>query len=179
MLMRILFAVGIVAVLASLAVSAPLTAHAQESVTGSSSSRAQTKTGDASALEILRDFQEKRNTIHAKTQDFKNHAKIAISNCASAGQRLHWTGTAWNCSNETDPRTKLFAKNNLPTCAGNQVLTATSASVLTCTTPAVGAQGARPDHSWSGTSLRFQRANGSWGSFVDLKGPPGVDVACP
>lgn len=30
-----------------------------------------------------------------------------------------------------------------------------------------------PDHYWSGTSLRFQKPDGSWGDFVDLKGEKG------
>ncbi len=36
-----------------------------------------------------------------------------------------------------------------------------------------GAIGPRPDHQWSGTSLRFENAVGSWGSYVDLKGATG------
>lgn len=36
-----------------------------------------------------------------------------------------------------------------------------------------GDTGPMPAHEWSGTSLRFQRPNGSWGERVDLKGEPG------
>lgn len=32
----------------------------------------------------------------------------------------------------------------------------------------------RPDHQWSGTSLQFETAAGSWGSLVDLKGDQGI-----
>lgn len=36
-----------------------------------------------------------------------------------------------------------------------------------------GDTGPRPDHEWNGTSVRFQRADGSWGPFIDLLGPTG------
>ena len=41
-----------------------------------------------------------------------------------------------------------------------------------------GPKGDKPDHNWSSTSLRFQKPDGSWGSFVKLQGPegpPGLD----
>lgn len=31
-----------------------------------------------------------------------------------------------------------------------------------------------PEHQWSGTQLQFKNADGSWGSQVDLQGPPGA-----
>lgn len=37
-----------------------------------------------------------------------------------------------------------------------------------------GERGPMPDHEWKGTSLRFQKPDGTWGKFVDLKGPPGA-----
>jgi hypothetical protein len=37
-----------------------------------------------------------------------------------------------------------------------------------------GAQGLSPSHTWNGTALRFQNPDGSWGSYVDLKGSTGV-----
>lgn len=36
-----------------------------------------------------------------------------------------------------------------------------------------GDTGPRPSHEWSGTSIRFQEADGTWGLFVDLQGPTG------
>lgn len=33
--------------------------------------------------------------------------------------------------------------------------------------------GPAPAHEWSGSQLRFQNPNGSWGAFVDLRGPQG------
>jgi hypothetical protein len=36
-----------------------------------------------------------------------------------------------------------------------------------------GATGAAPEHSWSGTQLRFKNPNGEWGDYVDLKGSKG------
>jgi hypothetical protein len=36
-----------------------------------------------------------------------------------------------------------------------------------------GPRGPRPDHEWSGTRLRFEKADGDWGQFVDLKGDKG------
>ena len=30
-----------------------------------------------------------------------------------------------------------------------------------------------PDHEWSGTKLRFQKPDGEWGKFVQLRGPKG------
>ncbi|MDY0215376.1 MAG: hypothetical protein RBS19_00330, partial [Bacteroidales bacterium] len=37
-----------------------------------------------------------------------------------------------------------------------------------------GAKGDKPAHSWSGTSLRFENPNGSYGSYVNLRGPQGI-----
>lgn len=37
-----------------------------------------------------------------------------------------------------------------------------------------GKPGRMPDHEWEGTRLRFQKPDGSWGEFVDLRGLPGV-----
>lgn len=36
-----------------------------------------------------------------------------------------------------------------------------------------GERGPMPDHEWKGTKLRFQKPEGGWGKFVDLKGPKG------
>lgn len=36
-----------------------------------------------------------------------------------------------------------------------------------------GKQGPAPEHEWNGTKIRFQNPDGSWGQFVDLKGPKG------
>lgn len=36
-----------------------------------------------------------------------------------------------------------------------------------------GDKGDMPKHEWSGTALRFQNPDGSWGNRVDLKGEPG------
>lgn len=36
-----------------------------------------------------------------------------------------------------------------------------------------GDTGPRPSHSWSGTSVRFQNADGTWGTYVNLQGPVG------
>lgn len=38
-----------------------------------------------------------------------------------------------------------------------------------------GEMGPRPDHEWDGTKLRFERASGLWGEYVDLRGPKGDD----
>lgn len=40
-----------------------------------------------------------------------------------------------------------------------------------------GARGPIPSHGWSGTSLRFIQSNGSWGSYVNLKGATGPQGA--
>lgn len=37
-----------------------------------------------------------------------------------------------------------------------------------------GERGPMPDHEWKGTSLRFQKPDGTWGKFVDLRGPTGA-----
>lgn len=39
-----------------------------------------------------------------------------------------------------------------------------------------GERGPIPEHQWKGTKLRFQQADGKWGSLVDLQGPPGNGV---
>lgn len=36
-----------------------------------------------------------------------------------------------------------------------------------------GAVGPKPDHEWKGTRLRFEKPDGKWGKFVDIKGDPG------
>src|SRR5690606_27512023 len=33
-----------------------------------------------------------------------------------------------------------------------------------------GPKGDKPAHSWSGTQLRFENPNGTWGTYVNLKG---------
>ena len=38
-----------------------------------------------------------------------------------------------------------------------------------------GEKGDKPKHEWQGTKLRFERPDGSWGEWVDLKGQPGRD----
>ncbi|MGM9508597.1 hypothetical protein ACS5NO_12750 [Larkinella sp. GY13] len=38
----------------------------------------------------------------------------------------------------------------------------------------LAAQNYVPDHDWSGTQLRFTRADGTAGNYVDLKGPQGI-----
>ena len=40
-----------------------------------------------------------------------------------------------------------------------------------------GPMGPRPDHEWRGSELRFEHADGSWGEYVDLRGPPGRNGA--
>lgn len=42
---------------------------------------------------------------------------------------------------------------------------------------APGPIGPMPAHEWSGTALRFQKPDGTWGKTVDLKGQPGKDGA--
>lgn len=37
-----------------------------------------------------------------------------------------------------------------------------------------GPIGPMPDHQWAGTSLRFEEPDGTWGKYVDLRGPAGV-----
>lgn len=36
-----------------------------------------------------------------------------------------------------------------------------------------GEIGPAPEHEWSGSKLRFQKPDGKWGKYVDLKGPQG------
>lgn len=38
-----------------------------------------------------------------------------------------------------------------------------------------GRKGDMPDHEWQGTRLRFQKPDGRWGEFVDLRGERGRD----
>lgn len=38
----------------------------------------------------------------------------------------------------------------------------------------VAPPGPKPNHQWSGTSLRFERPDGSWGPYVNLRGPQGI-----
>lgn len=40
-----------------------------------------------------------------------------------------------------------------------------------------GEKGDAPAHEWSGTKLRFENPDGSWGDFVELRGPAGQPVA--
>ncbi len=36
-----------------------------------------------------------------------------------------------------------------------------------------GPKGDKPDHEWKGSKLRFERPDGTWGEFVELRGPKG------
>jgi len=36
-----------------------------------------------------------------------------------------------------------------------------------------GPKGDKPDHEWNGTQLRFEKPDGGWGEYVDLRGPKG------
>jgi len=36
-----------------------------------------------------------------------------------------------------------------------------------------GPKGDKPDHEWKGTQLRFEKPDGGWGEFIDLRGPKG------
>ena len=40
-------------------------------------------------------------------------------------------------------------------------------------TGAAGEKGAKPDHQWRGTELRFEKPDGRWGKWTDLQGPRG------
>ena len=42
-----------------------------------------------------------------------------------------------------------------------------------------GAQGLPPEHEWQGTQLRFKEPDGSWGQFIDLRGPAGSSATVP
>lgn len=37
-----------------------------------------------------------------------------------------------------------------------------------------GPKGDTPDHEWSGSKLRFEKPDGAWGDYVDLRGPKGA-----
>ncbi len=37
-----------------------------------------------------------------------------------------------------------------------------------------GPPGPKPAHEWKGSELRFEKQDGTWGKFVDLRGPPGA-----
>lgn len=40
---------------------------------------------------------------------------------------------------------------------------------------AKGADGHTPAHEWKGSKLRFEKPDGTWGEWVDLRGKPGKD----
>lgn len=42
-----------------------------------------------------------------------------------------------------------------------------------------GAPGLPPEHEWQGTQLRFKEPDGSWGQFIDLRGPQGESATVP
>lgn len=42
-----------------------------------------------------------------------------------------------------------------------------------------GAPGLPPEHEWRGTQLRFKEPDGSWGQFIDLRGPAGSSATVP
>lgn len=152
---------------------------AQETVSGASGTRAQ---ADAAATDVLRKLQKIHTKIYDKVKrpggETKDHVYVNLPSC-TGNNKLFWSGSAWSCTAETDPHAKSFAKANLPTCSTGQVLTALSATAFSCLTPTGGAKGDTPNHGWSGTQLRFEKPNGSWGSYVNLKGPAGDDVVCP
>lgn len=46
-------------------------------------------------------------------------------------------------------------------------------------TGADGTPGLPPEHEWQGTALRFKEPDGSWGQYVDLRGPAGASATVP
>lgn len=115
-----------------------------------------------------------------------DHAYLDPTTCSlddteTVQGELHWTGTAWTCRRENDPTVKTYAKTDLPTCNSAQALTNKTAGggVMACANLPAAETGDRPDHSWSGTSVRFESNYGTWGSYTNLRGPQGVTGVCP
>lgn len=166
---------GLLAVLGAFLCAAPQ-AFAQETVSGTSGVRAQS---DAAATDVLRHFQDEHKKIYDKIISVQDHVMTTMPICSGVNDKIYWNGTAWSCTTETDPTAKNFAKSNLPTCGEGQVLTATNSTAFSCVTPTGGAKGDTPNYAWSGTQLRFEKPDGSWGAYVNLKGEKGADVVCP
>jgi len=61
----------------------------------------------------------------AKVQE---HAKVEAPSCSDLGDKLRWTGVAWECDQEVDPTVLQFAKEALPNCSAGQVLRANGSS---------------------------------------------------
>lgn len=171
------FLSGLLTILAAFSVCLATTSYAQETVTGSSSQRSR---ADSRVNSELTDTLNALNYIRDQVKAMSDHVKKSMPACGANG-KLSWnpSSNTWTCPAETDPNTKQFARIALPSCAAGQVLSYQNATTLKCVTPAVGGQGDVPNHQWSTTSLRFEKPNGTWGSYVNLKGPPGDDVVCP
>ena len=56
----------------------------------------------------------------------------------------------------------------------NEALMARRDAIIAAAKGADGDAGPMPDHEWNGTKLRFEKPDGSWGEWVDLKGKPGA-----
>jgi|LFEF01.1.fsa_nt_gb hypothetical protein len=103
-------------------------------------------------------------TLQSEMANVKPHATtIMPGTCSQAGAKLRWNTTSsdWECVAEGDPTVRNFAKNDLPTCAGGEVLrsngvgfscvvASTSATIIE-TDPKIGAT----------TSNLFCRGTGS------------------
>lgn len=107
--------------------------------------------------------------------------------CSATTEVLSWNGTAWVCNEETDPGVREFAKTDLPVCASTHGYSSSNHkaksggynNTFNCIMLPTPLKGDKPDHQWSGTSVRFESDYGSWGPYTNLKGPKGETGVCP
>ncbi|MFZ2619648.1 MAG: hypothetical protein WAX89_02140, partial [Alphaproteobacteria bacterium] len=68
--------------------------------------------------------EEEVKVIQADLLDIEVFARQTMAECKDNGSKLTWGGSAWTCSQETDPTVQDFAKAALPNCAEGTTLTA-------------------------------------------------------
>lgn len=156
----------------------PVSSFAQEELTTTSG---RGSAGDSRATDTIDSMITDWNTLDNLADQLKDHATLdkPVEQC-SGNEQLQWNAQSndWTCSEEVDPIARTFAKTDLPSCGSNQVLTEATPTTFVCVNMPDGDQGDTVRHQWSGTSLRFENPNGTWGSYVNLKGPKGNDVVC-
>lgn len=137
--------------------------------------------GDSRAMDAISVLESTWNNLDNQADQLKDHATLSklVAQCSN-NEQLQWSAAqnAWQCVEEVDPIARTFAKTDLPSCGDNQVLTEATPTTFVCVNMPDGDQGDTVRHQWSGTSLRFENPNGTWGSYVNLKGPKGNDVVC-
>jgi len=118
------------------------------------------------------DIQPFLRTIDDSTSAIKGHVKISEKENPEKFVLFTISGLTENAGYFTVDVSSVSSSAVLPSIVAGTGLVTTFAR-----TGDVGDKGDIPEHDWLGTTLRFQNANGSSGSYVELVGPTGATGA--